>query len=365
VAQEAFTPRWASPPGRTIRLVLDARGLSVAEFAAAAEMSPRAAESLLAGDTPITMGLARRLESAVGGSVAFWLQRDGQYRDSLALVAADHWADAFPTADLASLGWIDRPRTWTARIETMLGFFDVPDTAAWQRAYGAMLAGAQFRVSQSAPVEPMAVAAWLRRAEVEATAIEVATWSAADFRRALDEVRPLTRERDPAVFVPALRERCAASGVAVVVVRAPRGCPVSGAARFVDAGRPQIVLSGRYLSDDHLWFTFYHEAAHLLLDGPGPVFVDALDDGEAGPKEVGEAAADAMAGELLLPGPVRERLAAGRIGARDLVGAARVAGVSPGIVVGQLQHAGLLGYRTRFNGLKRRFAWRGASLGRA
>jgi HTH-type transcriptional regulator / antitoxin HigA len=362
---EAFTPRWASPPGRTIRLVLDARGLSVAEFAAAAEMSPPAAEALLAGESPITMGVARRLESTVGGSVAFWLQRDGQYRDSLALVAADRWAGAFPTADLASLGWIERSRTWTARIEAMLGFFGVPDIVAWQRAYGAMLAGARFRVSQVAPLEPMAVAAWLRRAEVDAAVMEVAPWSAADFRWALDEVRPLTRRRDPAEFLPALRERCAASGVAVVVVRAPRGCPVSGAARFVDAGRPQIVLSGRYLSDDHLWFTFYHEAAHLLLDGPGPVFVDALDDAESGPTEDREAAADTMAGDLLLPRPVRERLAAGRIEPRDVVKAAREAGVSPGIVVGQLQHAGLLGYRTRYNGLKRRYAWRGASLERA
>lgn len=363
MTQQAFTPRWASPPGRTIRLALDARGLSVAEFAAAADLSPQAAESLLTGEAPITMGVARKLESMVGGSVAFWVQRDGQYRDSLALVAADRWAEGFPTADLARLGWIERPASWTARIRTMLGFFGVADTEDWQRTYGVMLQGARYRMARAAPLEPKAVAAWLRRAEVEAGPIDTAPWSADDFRRVLDAARPLTKLHDPAQFIPALREMCGAAGVAVVVVRAPAGCPASGAARFDDRGRPQIVLSGRYLSDDHLWFTFFHEAAHLLLDGPGPVVVDVLEETSTGPGDNREAAADAMAGELLLPPAVRNALLEGPVSPRDVVRAAREAGVSPGIVVGQLQHAGRLDYRSRYNGLKRRYAWRGATLG--
>jgi hypothetical protein len=175
----------------------------------------------------------------------------------------------------------------------------------------------------------------------------------------------LTNERDPAEFVPALRDACARSGVAVIVARAPRGCPVSGAARFPAGGRPQIILSGRYLSDDHFWFTFYHEAAHILLDGPGPMFVDAFEDAAARPQEAREAAADAMAGELLLPAAVMDQVAGNGLSPRDVIGAARAAGISPGIVVGQLQHAGLLGFGSRYNGLKRRYAWRGATLGRA
>lgn len=360
--EQTFAPRWASPPGKTIRLALDSRGLSVAEFAAAVDLSPQAAESLLSGDAPITMGVARRLESTVGGSVAFWLQRDGQYQDSLALVAADRWADDFPTADLARFGWIERPRTWTDRIQALLAFFGVSDTEAWQRGYGAMLDGARFRLADTAKVEPKAVAAWLRRAEVETASIDTAAWSATEFRRALDLIRPLTKLRDPAEFVPALRDRCAGAGVSLVVLRAPAGCPASGAARFLGDGRPQIVLSGRYLSDDHFWFSFYHEAAHLLLDGPGPVFVDALDHFDSGPSDECEAAADRMAGELLLPSAIGEGLVAGGISPRDVVRAARAAGISPGIVVGQLQHVGRLGYRTRYNDLKRRYRWRGASL---
>ncbi len=360
VAPEAFTPRWASPPGRTIRRALDAQGITVTDFAEMAGLSHQAAELLFLGEAPITMGVARKLEQAVGGTVAFWVQRDGQYRDSLALIDADRWAAGFPTADLARLGWIERPMSWTARIQTLLGFFDVADAAAWQRAYGALLEGARYRMA-AALLEPKALAAWLRRAEVEAASIETAPWSADAFRQALDAARPLTKLGDPARFVPALTDICASAGVALVVVRAPTGCAASGAARFANAVSPQIALSARYLSDDHLWFTFYHEAAHLLLDGPGPVVVDVLEETSARQIDDREAAADAMAGELLLPSAVRDALP-DPISPRDVLRAARDAGVSPGIVVGQLQHAGVIRYRSRYNALKRRYAWRGATL---
>ena len=43
---------------------------------------------------------------------------------------------------------------------------------------------------------------------------------------------------------------------------------------------------------------------------------------------------------------------------------ARAAGVAPGIVVGQLQFAGLIGY-DQLNTLKRRYRWNGPNLGTA
>ena len=37
-----------------------------------------------------------------------------------------------------------------------------------------------------------------------------------------------------------------------------------------------IQLSARHKSDDHLWFSFFHEAAHVLLHSKKSVFVDEL-----------------------------------------------------------------------------------------
>jgi HTH-type transcriptional regulator / antitoxin HigA len=360
-----FTPRWASAPGSTIRDVLAARDISLAEFAVSIGVPTPTAESLLAGHHPITVGLARRLESSIGGSVAFWLSRDGQYRDDLTVVATDQWAGGLPIEDMTGFGWIARPRTWQERSQAGLRFFDVADIEQWRQVYEVLVEGARFRLSSAVRREPLAVAAWLRRAEIEGSEKETAAWNPDRFRLALQQVRTLTTSRDPEEFVPLMQDACAQAGVALLVVRAPRGCPVSGAARFLDQNRPQIVLSGRYLSDDHFWFTFYHEAAHLLLHGAGAVFVDEFEEVAGERPTDDESEADDFAGDMLLPKSVRERIPHGHLSPREIVRASRDAGVSPGIVVGQLQHHGLLGFGSHYNGFKRRYRWVGSSLGRA
>ena len=51
------------------------------------------------------------------------------------------------------------------------------------------------------------------------------------------------------------------------------------------AGRPSphraiIALSARHKTDDHLWFSFFHEVAHLLLHSKRNVFVDDANGGD-------------------------------------------------------------------------------------
>jgi HTH-type transcriptional regulator/antitoxin HigA len=125
-----------------------------------------------------------------------------------------------------------------------------------------------------------------------------------------------------------------------------------------------IVLSARYLADDHFWFTFFHEAGHLLLHGPGNVYLD--DDpelrGEAGVPTV-ELEANKFAETVLIPGGIPTRIATGRLSARDVVRASRDLGVAPGVLVGQLQHRKIIGFDT-LNGLKRRYKWVGPNLER-
>jgi HTH-type transcriptional regulator/antitoxin HigA len=362
---DSFTPRWASPPGDTIRDVLDARGISVAQFAEWLGISIPTAESLINGDVPISVDMARRMETSIGGSIAFWVSRDGQYRDDLSVVAADRWAGRLPIEDMTAFGWIERPPTWQERIATVLAFFAVPDLPAWDLAYGSVVDAARFRLAAASRADAAAIAVWLRQAEIESERIETGRWDPAGFQATIQRIRPLTSVRDPRVFLPDLTAASAQVGVSVVLVRAPRGCPASGAARFLTPQRPQIILSGRYLSDDHLWFTFYHEAAHLLLHDPAAMFVDEFEEAANVRASGDESDADAFAGDMLLPPEVRRQIPPRRLGARDIVRAARTADVSPGIVVGQLQHLGVLGFSSRYSGFKRRYRWAGTTLERA
>jgi HTH-type transcriptional regulator/antitoxin HigA len=361
-----FIPRWASPPGDTIRDALDEQRLDPATLAARLELSHEKFESFLAGKVPLTIRLAERLSATIGGSVEFWMTRDSQYRADQSRVAADKWAQRMPLRDMKAFGWITSDATdWVEQIDACLAFFDVPTPEVWKDEHAALTARVRFRTSPTIQRDEYAVAAWLRQCEVELSQIPCRDWDATAFAALLPELLSLTRERDPRVFLKELQTRCADAGVAVGVVRAPRGCPVSGAARTLANGQPSIALSGRYLVDDHLWFTFFHEAAHLLLHGPDWFYLDEIEPNSGAPQSEEEAEADNYAGELLVPRAYDGRLAQASGQPFELKAIANEIGVSLGVVVGQLQHRGILGYNTRFNKLKRRYKWDGPSLEKA
>jgi hypothetical protein len=325
---------------------------------------PRLPE-LLAGSEPISIDLARRIVESIGGSVEFWLTRDGQYRDNLANIEADSWAKEFPTSQMTSWGWIDKPVDWQAQIETYLDFFNVGSLSQWQASYGSLLETANFRTTDKVPTNPNAVIAWLRQAERIAEGLPDLPYDPDGFRSALSNVRQLTRTSDPKRFLPSLESLCADVGVSVVVLRAPRGCPVSGVARLLEDGTPLIALSARYLSDDHFWFSFFHEAGHVLMHDPTSVFIDELERNAARPSSQFEIEADAFATNVLVPVDVRERLLKERPTPALLHRIAKELEISTGILVGQLQFHGTLRFNSPFNRLKKRYRWNEASLEKA
>jgi hypothetical protein len=166
---------------------------------------------------------------------------------------------------------------------------------AWRQRYGQPLA--VHLISKSYATQQGALASWLRRAETQAASITCRTYEAKAFRAALQAIRPLSCEADPTVFVPQLQALAGAAGVAVVFVPAPPGCRVSGATQWLSPDRALIALSLRHKTNDHLWFTLFHEAGHILKHGKKATFVDGLD----GVDEEHEAEADRFAADQLIP----------------------------------------------------------------
>jgi plasmid maintenance system antidote protein VapI len=357
-----FQPAWVSPPGETMADLLRARGLNVAEFAEAIMMTPDDAAALLDGRVRITIALARQLAKILGASVQFWMSREHAYRQGARRFQAEHgqWLEALPMRDMIRYGWISpRPRAAEEGVAA-LRFFGLPSVEAWHTTYAPIERLASFRTSDSFESLPGAVAAWLREGERRAAAEPCAGWDPARFREALADIRALTRIGDPTRFLPLLRARCAAAGVAVVALRGPTGCRASGAARFVAPDRALLLLSARHLVDDQLWFTFFHEGGHLLLHDGTQVFVDeetgtgATDGGDL--FSVQEREADAFATDTLIPPAAQPRLRILRADAETILRFASELGIAPGIVVGQLQHLRRL-RPNQLNSLKHRFAW--------
>jgi HTH-type transcriptional regulator / antitoxin HigA len=359
VSSQPFEPEWAVPPGATIAALLAARSQSRESFAAALGENVEAVQRLLLGLKAVDDDLATRLSMCLGSTKAFWVARESQYRaDSARLRAreAEHarerWVKQFPAREMVKLGWIADFGTRAEAATECLKFFGVPDVAAWTARYAGGTTTAAFRMSSASKSNPGAATAWLRWAELIAERTPCSAWKARAFEERLQVIRRLTWQKDPATFLPKLRRLCAEVGVAVVVARTPKGCPANGATRFLSSNKALMVLSFRYRSDDQFWFTFFHEAAHLLFHGPDALFLE--DDGQITSEE--EREANEFAAAVLVPDDRMDELLSLRLDNEAILRFARQIGIAPGLVVGQLQHQNRVG-PDRMNWLKRRYDW--------
>jgi addiction module HigA family antidote len=350
--ENEYTPDVASAPGATLLDLLNERGMSQAELAARTGRPLKTINEIVKAKTAITPETAIQLERVFGVPASFWNNREAQYRESLArrkqreeLKRAAHRLREIPTRAMEKLGWIASQKDPAAKLEQIFGFFGVGSLEALE---GRAL-DARFRQSKAFKAKPIAVGAWIRKGHLDADQIECAPFDAARFRKGLIEARRLCEEM-PADFAERLVALCAKAGVAVVFVPELPGTHLSGAARWLSPTKALIQLSARHKSDDHFWFTFFHEAAHILKHGRKKVFIDG-DDGESTDEET---EANAFASDKLIPQEEWERfVASSRYTKAGIVRFAKQVGVSPGVVVGRLQYERKLGFKF-CNDLKRR-----------
>jgi hypothetical protein len=326
------------------------------QVASRLELSPEDFGRLIAGQHSITVTLAQNLSDVLGASSEFWMTREAQYVDDGHRVAADEWSGMLPIKQMAKFGWIDSPGDWNDRIDTCLDFFDVDDVEAWNTRYCEQVVTAHFRRSAKFTLEELATAVWFRACERISEGIsELSSYDAGAFRDILPDIKKLSRAKDPAYFIPKLTNICARVGVSVAVAPAPTGCPASGAARWFKSN-PLIQLSARHLSDDHFWFSFFHEAGHVILHPLSRPFIDLLEDEDS---DAYEEEANQFASNTLLSGKTIPTYP--RWTTRAVIELAQACSVSPGVIVGQLQHRKILPMN-RFNRLKRRYCWTGSTL---
>ena len=282
------------------------------------------------------------------------MSRDLQYRDDAAQLdrANKEWLAHLPLSDMIRFRWLEPTPQPANELDACLRFFGVRSVRQWHEAYANIQKEIAFRTSPTYDSQPGAVAAWLRQGEIQSMADNCPPWDSAGFAASLPTLRTLTKVKDPKIFIPKLRSYCARNGVAVSVVRAPAGCRASGATRFLPSGRALLLLSFRYLTDDHFWFTFFHEAGHLLLHGQNELFLEGTDVLSTEKEEE----ANRFAARILVPPERKSDLLGLPPESRAVIRFAVQTGVSPGIVVGQMQHHGTLRHN-QLNGLKRRYRW--------
>lgn len=271
----------------------------------------------------------------------------------------DAWASKFPLNDMKRLQF-SLPKAASVP-EVILGFFGVTSPEGWKAEWQASpIAFRQTRVFDS---RKEAVAAWVREAELTAKQIPLADFNEAKLRGSLEELRQLTREEANAALTRA-QEICSHCGVALVLVAELPKTRISGCAKWLSDKHAMVGLTPRYKSGEQLWFTFFHEIAHILLHRDRQTFVVDNAAGDMGDDVVDpdmakyEEEADRFAADTLIPPAELAKLPRKP---EDLTNEliqsfAKSIGIHPGIVIGRLQHDKVLEH-WRGNKLKQKLEW--------
>lgn len=346
-------PAEVFPPGEFIREELEERGWTQEDLAEILGRPRRLVNEILMGKRGITTETANGLGAAFGTSAQFWLNLDSAYRlsqvrdkDVGVVQRRAHLYSMAPVKEMIKRNWIEPSENIAVLERRLMDFFGIEHIGEvptfW--AYAARM---------STPYQTLTPtqSAWLFRARQLAPAISADRYSPQDLPNLVKGLRNLTASPEEVRHVP---RRLADAGIRFLVIEPLRSSRIDGACFWLDNYSPVIVLSLRYDRIDYLWHTLIHELGHIknedgLKNDHTPFDTDIITEGPGKPsdKPEYEKAADNFAADALIPHLELQNFIM-RVGPlysqTRIVGFANRIKVHPGIVVGQLQHKGEIGY---------------------
>jgi HTH-type transcriptional regulator / antitoxin HigA len=351
--ERSFSPDCAIPPGETLLEALEAKGMTQAELAKRTGRPAKTINEIVKGKAAITAETAIQFERVLGIPASFWTNLERNYqenrarqRDDESLTQAPEWVGQFPIKEMCKAGFLTKADSPLDRTKSLLNFFGVAGIPEWATYFQRL--DVAFRSSPAFHKNPYAVAAWLRQGERLANDINSSSYSESGFRKVLNEIKSLTI-KSPETYGSRMVDLCSSAGVALVFVSEIPGTHTYGATRWLSPSKALIQLSLRGKTDDCLWFTFFHEAGHIIIHGKKEFFLESIQKSKEGETQKKEEEADNFARDFLIPPREYDILKRQILGEGVRIAAisafARKLGIAPGIVAGRLQHDKIIDYR--------------------
>jgi HTH-type transcriptional regulator / antitoxin HigA len=350
---DTYDPDYAVPPGRTLSEVIADQNISQKELATRTGLTEQTIIRILKGEQPITFQTANKLELVTGVPARMWNNLEMQYREQLSkleekreLEGQIEWVKTIPTRELITRGAIPECDDKGQLVRETLEFYGVSSATAWSNIWENPKVAA--RRSDCFETRPGAASAWIRLGELQAREITCKPYSKERFLDALKQIRDLTTEA-PEAFIPRMRRLCAEAGVAVAIIKRFDKVPWNGATKWISSNKALILLSTRGKAEDLFWFSFFHEAYHVLYGKKSQLYI-----AEENSTDPEEQRADAFAADFLIPKRY-DRQIRNLTSDAEVIELANILGVSPGIVAGRYRH--LTRKWHRFKDLTRTFEW--------
>jgi addiction module HigA family antidote len=355
----SYKPDYVTHPGEYLEEVIKSRDLKNCELSGRLGISEKHLSQIVNTESLITSDLALKLEITLGISANIWNNLNANFslfqarkKENEILLQNKEWVKNFPVKDLINNGFLPKEKNAESILKHLLAFFAIPSPEQWERYYKKT---AIFRKSDAFKEDCYHVISWLRAGEIMAKEILVNPFSEKVLRKNLKFIRGLTCESSD-TFVKKMQTLCAESGVALVFLPEFAKTHIYGASYWINAKKAIIIMSLRYKTNDHFWFTFFHEAAHILYHSKKEVFIE--DSQSQSIQSNQEIEANKFAENILIPVSAYRNFLKTMVFRpymeNDIKRFAKELKIHPAIVVGRLQHDKKISFKSSLNTLKER-----------
>lgn len=332
-------------PGEAIKSELERRGWTHDDLARIMGRHRPEITAIVAGKRGITIELAVDLATAFSGtSPEYWVDLETSHQLQLAPTGNEEIKRRLkiyqlaPIKEMEKRGWII-PNLGDSALEKELEkFFGLSSIDQEPRIHVA----ARGVESDMNPSQR----AWCFRAKQLASALPVKTFDRSRLGAAAKQLRQLAAfPKESRKISETMRD----FGIRFVVVEPLSSGKIDGAAFWLDESSPVIAVSIRFDRVDAFWFTVMHELGHIVAGDALSVDSDLAGDDykPSSMKNDAERRADDFAGSHLIPTSELEsfiRRVSPLYSKERIIQFAHRIKIHPGIIVGQLQHRGEIGY---------------------
>jgi plasmid maintenance system antidote protein VapI len=336
-------------PGEYIEEILESRSMTQTELSRKTDLSEKLISEIINQKSNLTTASANKISLALGinDRILNGFAKDySRYLDRLKLEEeiekeADWFKKKFDFKELKKHGIITKTSDFIESCINLLKFLNISDKKSFYDYYSNLKLETNFRKTNNAP-STESIAVWLQITRKYADDIiyndsgqSFPDYNKSEFKKALLEIRKLTIKDDFEHVWEKMFELCKRSGVVLIKYPEIKGTKLYGISQWQNK-IPVIALSLRQKSNDHFWFTFFHEAGHIVLHNKKTII-----DIESCDNQI-ENEADYFAMELIYQRKEKyekfKRSINNTVTKEEIIRFSEELNIHPGIPVGALQH---------------------------
>jgi HTH-type transcriptional regulator/antitoxin HigA len=335
-------------PGKVLKQLLDEKGWSQDELALITARSRQTISEIISGKVGVTPDMAVVLAAALGNTASDWLRWDAAYR--LSNIEADDTVEKrarlygiAPVKEMQRRGWIRNTKELSDLKAELDSFFGAD----------CLVGTPQFPVAllRHSPLPFLSAAEWawcFRARQLAGAVVRVALFDPRRLDATQKRLQALESHPREARYIGTV---LAEAGIRLIVVESLPGTKVDGAAFWLGDQSPVIAISGRIDRIDNIWFTVWHEFAHIRNNDALSVDRNIMGDDDAPmlvQDEMESRANEQAAAALVPPGEMDSFIRrVGPLYSRTrIIQFANRLKIHPGIIVGQLQYRREVGFGT-------------------